>query len=50
MSMDVIGSMLSVPVNALRMPRFLLNTAIYVSKLDQKLARSEWHCYPVLDN
>ena len=50
MPMDVIGSMLSVPVNALRMPRFLLNTAIYVSKLGQELARSEWHCYPVLDN
>ena len=50
MPMDVIGSMLSVPVDALRMPRFLLNTAIYVLKLGQKLARSEWHCYPVLDN
>ena len=50
MTMDVIGSMLSVPVNALRMPRFLLNTAIYVSKLGQKLARSEWHNYTVLDN
>ena len=48
--MDVIGSMLSVPVDALRMPRFLLNTAIYVSKLGQKLARSEWHYYTVLDN
>ena len=46
--MDVIGSMLSVPVSALRMPRSLLNTAIYVSKLGQKLARNEWHCYPVL--
>ena len=47
--MDVIGSMLSVPVNALRMPRFLLNTAIYVLKLGQKLARGDWHCYPVLE-
>ena len=46
--MDVIGSMLSVPVNALRMPRSLLNTAIYVSKLGQKLAKNEWRCYPVL--
>ena len=50
MTMDVIGSMLSVPVDALRMPRFLLNTAIYVPKLGQKLARSEWHNYTVLDN
>ena len=50
MTMDYIGSMLSVPVDALRMPRFLLNTAIYVSKMDQKLARSEWHCYPALVN
>ena len=50
MTMDVIGSMLSVPVDALRMSRFLLNTAIYVSKLGQKLARSEWHNYTVLDN
>ena len=48
--MDVIGLMLSVPVDDARMPRFLLNTAIYVLKLGQKLARSEWHCYPVLDN
>ena len=48
MPMDVIGSMLSVPVNALRMPRSLLNTAIDVSKLGQKLARNEWCCYPVL--
>ena len=48
--MDVIGSMLSVPVDALRIPRFLLNTAIYVSKLGQKLDRSEWHYYTVLDN
>ena len=48
--MDVIGSMLSVPVKALRMPRFLAYTAIYVSKLGQKLARSEWHNYTVLVN
>ena len=48
--MDVIGSMLAVPVDALRMPRFLLNTAIYVSKLGQKLARSEWCNYTVLVN
>ena len=48
--MDVIGSMLSVPVDALRMPRFLAYTAIYVSKLGQKLARSEWHNYTVLVN
>ena len=47
--MDVIGSMLSVPVKALRMPRFLPNTAIYVLKLGQKLARSEWHNYTILE-
>ena len=50
MPMDIIGSMLSVPVDALRIPRFLLNTAIYVSKLGQNLARSEWYNYTVLDN
>ena len=50
MTMDVIGSMLSVPVEALRMPRFLAYTAIYVSELGQKLTRNEWHCYPVLVN
>ena len=50
MTMDVIGSMLSGPVKALRMPRFLAYTAIYVSKLGQKLARTEWHNYTVLDN
>ena len=48
--MDVIGVMLSVSIDALRMPRFLLNTAIYVMKLGQKLARSEWCNYAVLDN
>ena len=48
--MDVIGSMLSVPVEALRMPRSLAYTAIYVPKLGQTLARSEWHNYTVLDN
>ena len=36
MTMDVIGSMLSVPVDALTMPRFLLNTAIYVLKIGPK--------------
>ena len=41
--------MLSVPVKALRMPRFLPNTAIYVPKLGQKLARSEWHNYTALE-
>ena len=41
MAMDAIGSMFSVPVSALRMPRFLAYTAIYVPKLGQKLARSE---------
>ena len=35
---------------ALRMPRFLAYTAIYVPKLGQKLARSEWCNYTVLDN
>ena len=39
MPMDVIGSMLSVPVDALRMPRFLLNTAIYVSKIGPKTSQ-----------
>ena len=48
--MDVIGLMLSVPVDDSRMPRFLAYTAIYVSKLGQKLAENEWHCYPVLVN
>ena len=48
--MDVIGSMLPVPVKVPRVPRFLLNTAIYVPKLGQKLARSEWHNYTVLVN
>ena len=33
-----------------RMPRFLASTAIYVSKLGQKLARSKWRNYTVLDN
>ena len=34
---------------ALRMPRFLAYTAIYLcQKLGQKLARNEWHCCPVL--
>ena len=50
MTMDVIGLMLSVPVDDARMPRFLLNTAIYVSKLGQKLARTKLHNYTVLDN
>ena len=48
--MDVIGLMLSVPVDDARMPRFLAYTAIYVLKLGQKLARSEWGNYAVLDN
>ena len=48
--MDVMGLMLSVPVDDARMPRFLGYTAIYVSKLGQKLARSEWHNYTVLVN
>ena len=33
MTMDVIGVMFSVSVDAIRKPRFLPNTAIYVSKL-----------------
>ena len=45
--MDAIGSMLSIPVEALRMPRFLACTAIYVSKFGPKLARNEWRCCPV---
>ena len=48
--MDVIGLMLSVPVDAARMPRFLAYTTICVLKLGQKLARSEWHNYTVLVN
>ena len=48
--MDVIGLMFTVPVDDARMPRFLAYTAIYVSKLGQKLARNEWRCYPVLVN
>ena len=50
MTIDVIGLMLSVPVDDSRMPRFPLNTAIYVSKLGQKLARNEWCFYPALVN
>ena len=38
-AMDVIGSMLSVSVAALRMPRFLLNTAIYVLKIGPKTSQ-----------
>ena len=37
--MDVIGSMLSVPVDALRMPQFHLNTAIYESKIGPKTSQ-----------
>ena len=48
--MDTIGSMLSIPVELSEKPRFLAYTAIYVPKLGQKLARSEWHNYTVLDN
>ena len=50
MIMDVIGLMLSVPVDDASIPRFLAYTAIYVSKLGQKLAKSEWRNYTVLDN
>ena len=39
MAMDAIGSMLSVPVEALRMPRFLASTAIYVSKIGPKTSQ-----------
>ena len=50
MAMDAIGSMLSIPVSALRMPRSLAYTAIYVLKIGPKLVRNEWHCCPVLVN
>ena len=39
MAMDVIGSMLSIPVEALRMPRSLACTAIYVSKIGPKTSQ-----------
>ena len=39
MPMDVIGSMLSIPVEALRMPRSLAYTAIYVSKIGPKTSQ-----------
>ena len=39
MAMDAIGSMLSVPVSALRMPRFLACTAIYVLKIEPKTSQ-----------
>ena len=39
MPMDVIGSMLSGPVEALRMPRFLTYTAIYVLKIGPKTSQ-----------
>ena len=39
MAMDAIGSMLSIPVEALRMPRSLACTAIYVSKIGPKTSQ-----------
>ena len=39
MPMDVIGSMLSIPVEALRMLRSLASTAIYVSKIGPKTSQ-----------
>ena len=50
MAMDVIGY---VPVKALRMPECpdsLLALLFMCRKWGQKLARNEWHCYPVLVN
>ena len=45
--MDVMNSMLSVPVAALRISRFLLTTVIYVLTLGQKLAKSEVSFEPI---
>ena len=39
MAMDAVGSMLSVPVEALRMPRSIACTAIYVSKIGPKTSQ-----------
>ena len=39
MAMDAIGSMLSVPVEALRMSRSIACTAIYVSKIGPKTSQ-----------
>ena len=39
MAMDAIGSVLSVPVEALRMPRSLACTAIYVLKIGPKTSQ-----------
>ena len=50
MPMDTIGSMLSIPVRVARIPDFLLALLFMGKKLDQKLARNEWRCCPVLVN
>ena len=49
-AMDVIGSMLPIPVRVPECPDSLLTLLFMCQKLDQKLARSEWRCYPVLVN
>ena len=49
-AMDVKGSMLSIPVRVPECPDSFLTLLFMCQKLDQKLARSEWHCYPVLVN
>ena len=46
--MDVIGSMLSITVKLSECPHSLLTLLFMCQKLGQKLARNEWHCYPVL--
>ena len=48
--MDVIGSMLSIPVELSECPDSLLTLLFMCQKLGQKLARNEWHCCPVLVN
>ena len=43
MPMDTIGSMLSIPVELSECPDSLLALLFMGQKLDQKLARNEWH-------
>ena len=50
MSMDVIGLMLSIPVELSECPDSLLTLLFMCQKLGQKLAISEWCNYTVLDN
>ena len=48
--MDVIDLMLSIPVELSECPDSLLSLLFMCQKLGQKLARSKWHYYTVLDN